>query len=301
MGTKPHWTAQEIALLKESYVSLPKESLVSLLHHSWRGITKQARRRGLEARPHKPHSEGTKAKMAETRRRAWASPEYRANWLRSWYSRVPSNPFTPRQEQIILGTVLGDGHLSLQKANAQFITSVAVGDKDYLFWKYEELKSTGLFREPILHRGPSYGNPEYPSWRMESRRHPIFTELQKLFYKDRKKVISQEILSRVESLGLAVWYMDDGSLTFWDQERKRPLVRLHVEGFGKEGCLLIGSWLQQKFGLHPTSRMNKRGEKWIIYLSGMKKVQAFMEVVEREIVEAMIRKSLRARLALIAK
>ena len=92
--------------------------------------------------------------------------------------------------------------------------------------------------------------------------------------------------------------MDDGSLTFGGPHGTQPLVRLHVEGFGELGCRLIRDWLERKFGLEAIARANKR-EKWTIYLSGQKKVKSFMEIVQPEIVEAMIRKSLDARLGLV--
>ncbi len=123
--------------------------------------------------------------------------------------------------QIILGTLLGDGHLFIPKRrpsrpvpqadlprNARFTTSSCEKDKGYILWKFHELEPTGLFPPPK----PKKRSTGRIQWVLESRRNPLFTELHKLFYPDGKKRLPLGVLDELDDLGLAVWYMDDGNL-----------------------------------------------------------------------------------------
>lgn len=75
--------------------------------------------------------------------------------------------------------------------------------------------------------------------------HQMFFDLYNLFYIDGKKVITQEILDKVDYVAFAYWIMGDGSF----KSRDNILV-LHTEGFSKEENELISNTLNKKFYLH---------------------------------------------------
>jgi len=205
------------------------------------------------------------------------------------------------QRQIILGTILGDGHLLIPKRrpsrglpkvdlprNARFTTSSCEKDKDYVLWKYHELESTGLFRPPK----PKRRNTGRIQWILESRRSPLFTGLHKLFYPEGKKRLPIEVLNELDDLGLAVWYMDDGNLSNRthhclsygrDLQHHSVTVRLSTQCFSTEGSQLIRDWLRDRFGI------KARGTD-LITISRREEVNKFLSIVSPHVIACMSRK-----------
>ena len=216
--------------------------------------------------------------------------------------------FTPRQKQVVLGTTFGDGCLWVQSTqsygkivcsgNAAFKTSCRDPDKEYIFWKYEELRSTGLFAFPSLRFMRSYSNPHYPYWVLRARVHPYFTELRKLFYPDGKKIIPEGPLGELDDLGLAVWYMDDGGLYIrrkagWGPGREYPCIWLNTQGFTLTEDKLIRNWLEAKWDFH--FFVARIGKNHRLGLHRKKECERFLDLVRPHIVPCMSRKLKKGR------
>jgi len=200
---------------------------------------------------------------------------------------------SPRQEQIILGTSLGDGSLSIGKRsrNARFSTSSRNQDREYVFWKYRELESTGLFLHPPQQRlrqtpfGSSFG------WGLRSRAHPVFTEFHRLFYPDGKKTAPVEVLDKLDDFGLAIWYQDDGYFHWHHSEY--PRVSLCTYGFSLEENQVIGDWFKGKYGLLFKLQTRPRalgGKAYRLALGRTQEVQRFLDIVKPHIHPCMGRK-----------
>lgn len=147
-----------------------------------------------------------------------------------------------RQKSIIIGSLLGDAYLRKIPGRADAFVEInhSYKAKDYVDWKYEELK-------PL-----SAGKPqkrEYSgrvAYRFYTKQHPELSEFLAEFYKNGRKIIPRNI--KLDALSLAVWYMDDGSKT------KKGDVYLNTQQF---------SFNDQRFLLHLLrqlgirARMNK--------------------------------------------
>ena len=105
------------------------------------------------------------------------------------------------QEQILLGTLLGDGHLQMRtgRKNASFSVKACDRDRDYVFWKYKNLRSMELFLHPPkkFANRPEFGR--YPSkvyfaWRLQSRADPILTQYHRLFYQNGRRWLLERYL-----------------------------------------------------------------------------------------------------------
>jgi hypothetical protein len=113
---------------------------------------------------------------------------------------------TQFQKFVIIGSILGDGHLRLVKGRKDAFLEInhSFKAKDYVDWKYKVLgnivKSKPKSRE---------GKEERIAYRFFTRQHPELTDLLEMFYKNGKKIISTRI--KINPIILAVWYMDDGS------------------------------------------------------------------------------------------
>jgi len=200
---------------------------------------------------------------------------------------------TPRQEQIFMGTILGDGNLKKRKGgrNSLFRVSHCEADKDYVFWKYQELGSTGLFlhkpKRRLNNNGFGMERRSY-RWELSSRRHIIFSSFEELFYPNGEKRITREILDRLEPLGLAVWYMDDGSYPSKDGV-KGGRLSLSIQSFTEEEARVIQWWFWDKFGLKFSLSLATGGRP-VLWIYNKPMVAKFLEVVRPYVIPCMARK-----------
>lgn len=199
--------------------------------------------------------------------------------------------FSPRQRQILTGTLLGDASLRINRRrgrNASFSVTHCDKDKEYLFWKYKELESTGLpLRLPKSSVRQVWGK-SYTSWRLASRVHPLLTSYYYLFYPDGKKELTPEVLDLLDDLGLAVWYMDDGALTSIDNGQFFRIT-MATQGFTLEENKLMRNWLKDKYSLGFWLHL-AHGEKWILGTDQKEQVKQFLGIVSPHIIPCMRRK-----------
>jgi len=110
------------------------------------------------------------------------------------------------QKAIIVGTVLGDAclHNNWSKTNSRLQIRHSLAQKEYVLWKYEVLKSL------VLTKPQHYGRTNSVWFRTIS--HPELTKLQQIFYRNKKKIIPENIEQFLSNpLTMAVWFMDDGN------------------------------------------------------------------------------------------
>ncbi len=112
------------------------------------------------------------------------------------------------QYQIILFGTLGDGHIDKRETQPLYIESHAIDEKDYVFWKYEQLKD--LCSSPPKYHEETYANfgtnKKYlckPFYRFETR---IIDQLKEIRDMPRINKIKQ-----LNELGLCLHVLDDGS------------------------------------------------------------------------------------------
>ena len=113
---------------------------------------------------------------------------------------------TQEQKSLIVGTILGDGYLRIipKRKNAFLEVNHSAKQKDYVDWKYSILQSI-VKSKPKLRNG----NGNRIACRFYTCCHSEITDLFKYFYKNRKKIIPDDL--EISPFSLAVWYMDDGS------------------------------------------------------------------------------------------
>ena len=113
---------------------------------------------------------------------------------------------TPEQEQLVVGTLLGDGYLY---PNGRLQLERQEKFKAYLMWKYERLQSitSGIPKRCV--RFDKRTKREYVSWRFYTK--AIFPTYRQWFYPNGRKVVPACIAQLLTTpLALAVWFMDDG-------------------------------------------------------------------------------------------
>jgi len=171
-----------------------------------------------------------------------------------------------RAKEIIIGTIMGDGHLARLKTGVRLEVGHSDKQKDYVFWKYNELSELTGADPHTLEIADQRFHRRYRQWRFKSLIHPYLTELHNRFYFQKKKIIPQDIFSLLKSpLSLAVWFMDDGgrrndsyglflnTLSFTKDEHQL-LTRVLKENFALDSRI---HWIQDGYRLYIPSSSAK--------------------------------------------
>lgn len=110
------------------------------------------------------------------------------------------------QKSVVLGTLLGDGYLRIVPGRQDAFLEVnhALSQSEYVQWKYTVLRniSAGAPKQ-------RQGNGSRVAFRFHTRQSSELTELCNRFYSNGVKTIPVDI--QIDSVALAVWFMDDGS------------------------------------------------------------------------------------------
>ena len=151
---------------------------------------------------------------------------------------------TPAHEQVILGSLLGDGYIKpISDYNATLRVVHSIKQTEYCEWKQS------LFAGLIGHTGTHQKGGQYFSTRplYELARYRAFG------YNDQgKKDPAPELIDRLSPFAVAIWYMDDGT---FDSERKNR-CSITCAGLSVEKQKMLAEWFNQH-GIFP--RLGTRG------------------------------------------
>lgn len=116
---------------------------------------------------------------------------------------------------ILVGMVMGDGYLGVRMRGKAYESSEltvvhSVVQRDYVAYKAELVRKIfgGVFtvreKSTTLKNGKKYFLCGF------SKSHKYFSTLKHMMYRDRKKVVTDQVLGMLTVPGIAIWYMDDG-------------------------------------------------------------------------------------------
>ena len=118
--------------------------------------------------------------------------------------------FNKESRNLIIGMLLGDGTIS---NNYVFKLSHGENQKEYLEWKIKLLNEYGIknngIKNYIQKIGYNIGSTVYYS---QLSIIPFIKVLRRVIYKPKKEYFNRKILNRLNALGVAIWYMDDGHI-----------------------------------------------------------------------------------------
>jgi len=190
-------------------------------------------------------------------------------------------PFTDTEFQVILGTVLGDTYLG--RKNDEYDRDIygscahCLEQEELIFTKYNYLKN--LSSPPFLSdmHDDRFKIPDYQRWNIYIKTNPSLTEIYPLFYNNKIKYVNKDLLYKIEGLGLAIWYMDDGSNCKYG-------YKLCTNGFNLDDLNVIKEVFHNKFNIE--TNFHKDGS---IYIPAKSK-QTFKKLVEPYIINSMLYK-----------
>ena len=169
------------------------------------------------------------------------------------------------KEQILLGTLLGDASISkLIGKNKTYRISWehCLEQEDYALWKaFNSLDNYSVYKRNRL---DTRTGSIYNSITCYSRK-DNYELYRNLFYTESKEV-SEEVLNKLEPLGIAVWFMDDGNLYY---NGNNCHLTLSVNGFNEDSITRIITYFENKYNIN-----FKRAGK-AIRLTSVRQVELF--------------------------
>ena len=166
----------------------------------------------------------------------WCSEKHRLNL----FTYSENKKLTELQKQLIMFSLLGDGHITNNNDRPIYIESHAENQKEYLFWKYNILKdicsNIPKYYPAEIRRFKNGDSLCQPGYRFNTR---IIDDL-----KDIKNMSSSEIIMNINEFGLSIFLLDDG-------DRTKCNWRLCMAEYTEEEKQLFIDTCKEKFGLLP--------------------------------------------------
>ena len=184
------------------------------------------------------------------------------------------------QREILIGLMLGDGHLETQNGGRTYRLKVeqSLRKKEYVLWLYEKFSDFVLTKPKIKEK--IRNGAKTKNFYFSTLSHGTFRFYAKQFYGNGKKVIPKIIGKFLTPLALAIWFMDDGSI----KSKKHKAKILNTQCFSKKEVLFLVRILNDKFGIKSKLRAQKDG--WQIYILS-ESVDNFGKLIEKYIIDSM--------------
>lgn len=161
-----------------------------------------------------------------------------------------------RQKDVLIGTLLGDGNLTKHGQNFRLFIKHSESQSVLAKWKRKEFDNITMMKLNFFQQ--EVKGKVYRFCQFVTLTHSEFAEYRKIFYPNKKKVISRKIKKIFNSpLSLAVWIMDDGA-------KDNVGMTLQTHSFSLSGIKILQKCLKDNFGILTNTRKNR--SKNIIYI-----------------------------------
>lgn len=186
-------------------------------------------------------------------------------------------------EQILLGTLLGDAYIQKSKSrNCSYQLKFNQSIEEFALWKAEMLgikynyKTKKVFD---IRTNKFYNRTDL--WFPGSSKSIEY--YYNLFYTPKKEV-TLKVLTMLDDLALSIWYCDDGSMYY---NGNNCHLTLSTNGFNDESRKIIIEWFRSKYNIN-----FKATTQGAIRLTSIKNCKIFMNIVEKHLPECMLYKTL---------
>lgn len=184
------------------------------------------------------------------------------------------------QREILVGLMLGDGHLEARKSGKTYRLKVeqSLSKERYVLWLYENFASFVL-NKPKIKDKIRNGVKTKNIW-FSTMSHGSFRFYAQQFYENGKKVVPRMIGKLLGPLAMAVWFMDDGST----KSKKHKAKIFNTQCFSKAEVLLLIKTLKEKYGIN--SKLRKQREGYQVYILS-ESVDKFIGIIGKHIIDSM--------------
>ena len=166
---------------------------------------------------------------------------------------------TKRQREILVGKLLGDGHLETKDRGRTYRLKIehSIKQKEYVDWLYHEFKEWVRTRPQQKERYMNLRSVKgiYKKYWFNTLSSGSFRFYARQFYENRRKIVPKLIRKMLSPLALAVWYMDDGSI----KSNAHRTILFNTHSFDKKNIKLLQDALMENFNIKTTVRKQKEG------------------------------------------
>ena len=179
---------------------------------------------------------------------------------------------TQKQQDIIVGTLLGDGYAHANGKKAHLELKQSEEKKEYVLWLHKEL-------ENFCTSAPKQ-RKDNNQWYVNTRYDQQFSNLHSWFYPKGVKIVPKNIKSiLINPLSLAIWYMDDGTLDY--RVKDHYPFRLTTNSFTPRDNQRLVIALKENFGVDATVQSTLiRGKRYPRIHIGVKGRDQFYKLVQ---------------------
>lgn len=203
-------------------------------------------------------------------------------------------PLSEKVQSIILGSLLGDGSLTISDKyrNARFSFRHSHVQGEYFQWKADELREITANRSQWIQ-----GTEEKPDgwgtvkFRFQSAALPTLTELHHLTHKGTsgpKARIRRAWLNKLSPLSLAIWWLDDGSLV--SDSRQAVLC---TDSFNLNEVEILQKYLKNVWTIETKIGRVGKTEHYRLWIRSTEELKKFLSIIIPHIfIESMLYKIL---------
>ncbi len=163
---------------------------------------------------------------------------------------------TEKQRSILVGTLLGDGHMETQNNGQTYRLKIehSIKQAAYVDWLYEQFKN--WVRTLPQSKFKSINNTRYENYGFQTLSFGQFRFYAKQFYDENgRKRVPLQIRRWLSPLALAVWFMDDGS----SKSKWHRAVILNTQCFNHREITSLQKALLNNFGIETSIRKQQDG------------------------------------------
>lgn len=135
------------------------------------------------------------------------------------------------QKQIILGTVLGGSSIIKPTGGRNSYLSMRGKEAYWLEYKSNELKDLASPNPFLIEKDNKY-------FRWHSLCYPVFNDFYSMFYNNKGKTVTMDILNELRDIGLAIWFIDGGKI-------EKGSVVINTTVFGEECSNIISQYFNE--------------------------------------------------------
>lgn len=184
----------------------------------------------------------------------------------------------PYQEQLILGTLLGDGNIKKLSNTARPVVRTGHSDKqkNYLYFKYNILKPFARKITILSNNHPDGFNKREGAQLYLFETHPLMqlNKVQNILYAEGGLVKSySSILQKLNWFGFCIWYLDDGSTNITNT---CPAINISLSKISKKDRVNIPIVLKEKFDLD--SKIKDYGNNVLLLFDKKNTEKIFLEI-----------------------
>ena len=191
---------------------------------------------------------------------------------------------TAVQRDVLIGTLLGDGHLETQNHGRTYRLKIehAIQQKAYVLWLYQVFQEWVRMFPVVRSRSVTFrGNTKtYERIGFATLSSGSLRFYAGQFYPHGKKVVPKLIHRWLTPRAMAIWYMDDGSI----KSNQHKSVLLNTQSFHELDLKRLQKALEQHYGIKTTIRKQKDGNQLYI---GSETVDHFLTLIRPYVIPSM--------------